>query len=237
MSRIIANMVARNEAPHYLDAVLERLASQVDEIIFTDDASDDNTVEIAAKYTEKIQVLDKPLFMEHEGRFRQKSWEFLEEAASPTQRDWVLAIDADEMLYEDEEGMLRAAVSDYRMEVINIWFYHMWNETAFRTDGGWRPHGSTRLFRYDYNGQFRDTALACGSEPGFVRVKVVYNREAYLLDSGLRMKHLSYIKDEDKQAKYDRYTAIDGGAFHSGSHILSIMDPPERVSLGEWSWT
>lgn len=235
MGKVIANMVARNEGPHYLDAVLERLVDQVDEIVFTDDASDDNTVEIAARYTDKIQVLDKPLFIEHEGRFRQKSWDFLQEATTPTEDDWILAIDADEMLYEDQPGMLRE-VTQQSYEVVNIWFYHMWNENAFRVDGGWRPHGSTRLFKYRPGGSFRDRALACGSEPEYVSMSVRF-KGLYLINSGLKMKHLSYIKDEDKITKYERYTQIDGGAFHAGSHIQSIMDPPERVALGEWTWT
>ncbi len=237
MGRIIASMVARNEAPHYLEPVLERLAGQVDEIVFTDDASTDNTVEIAAKYTDKIQVLETPMFTVHEGKFRQKAWDFLESAVQPTTDDWILAIDADEMLYEDQSNQMRINCSNEQYEVINIWFYHMWNETSFRVDGGWRPHGSTRLFRYDHNGVFNDRVLASGSEPKFVQWKAVYFKDSFLVDSGLKMQHLSYIKDEDKAAKYERYSTLDGGLYHNNSHIESIMDPPEQVSLGEWTWT
>jgi hypothetical protein len=46
------------------------------------------------------------------------------------------------------------------------------------------------------------------------------------------MKHLSYIKDEDKKAKFDRYMKLDGGAFHANNHILSIMD--EDPVLVDW---
>ena len=235
MGRIIANMVIRNEADHYLDAVLERLSEQVDEIVITDDASTDNSVEIAAKYTNKINVLEEPTFKVHEGRLRQASWNFLEAATTPTTDDWILAIDADEFLYEDEPGLMRTHISQPHLDVISIAFFHMWSPTHFRTDGGWHPHGSTRLFRYEHGGTFKDAALACGSEPQYVFWRVVNFRNAYLIDSGLRMQHLSYIKDEDKLAKYERYSTLDGGQFHAGSHIQSIIDPLEQVSLHPWS--
>lgn len=236
MPRIIANIVARNESANYLIPVLDRLVEQVDEIVFTDDASDDNTAEIAARYTNHIQVMPEPLFATHEGAFRQKSWNFLEDTMRPTTHDWILAIDADELLYEDTPGNLRRITEQTQYEVANIWFHHMWNETHYRNDGGWRSHGSTRLFKYEHGGKFKESALACGSEPTYVAWKSWAMPGLFLLDSGLRMKHLSYIKDEDKQIKYERYTRLDGGAFHAGSHIQSIVDPIERVALEEWTW-
>ena len=48
--RIIAQMVGRNEEGRFLEDVLKRLSSQVDEIVFTDDCSEDNTAKIAAEY-------------------------------------------------------------------------------------------------------------------------------------------------------------------------------------------
>ena len=235
MGRIIGNMVVRNEAPHYLDQVLERLSKQVDEIVVTDDASTDNTVEVARQYTDKINILPEPMFSVHEGKLRQQSWNFLESVTQPTSEDWILAIDADELLFEQEDGLMRKHITDDGLEVISIAFYHMWTPTHFRVDGGWRPHGSTRLFRYDYNGKFRDSQIASGSEPEFVRWKVANFRDVFLATSGLKIKHLSYIKDEDKQAKYERYMALDQGNFHALSHIKSIADPISAVSLVEWA--
>ncbi len=58
-------MVGRNEANKYLPEVLERLKSQVDEIVFTDDCSDDNTAEIASKYA-NVYKTPKPMFTTHE---------------------------------------------------------------------------------------------------------------------------------------------------------------------------
>lgn len=232
MTRIIANIVGRNESAHYLVPVLERLSQQVDDIVFTDDASDDNTVEIVRGYTDNINELSEPTFSTDEGKLRQASWDFLQSAVNPTTEDWILAIDCDELLYSRED--LHELVDDERYDVMNVWFYHMWNETHYRVDGGWCPHGSTRLFRYPPNSKFKDSKLACGSEPEAVAWTARSFPGSYLIDSGLRMQHLSYIKDEDKRAKYDRYVQIDGGKFHASSHIQSIVDPPDRVSLEEW---
>jgi glycosyltransferase involved in cell wall biosynthesis len=229
--RLIANMVARNEEPHYLKQVLNRLKDQVDDIIFTDDCSDDRTAEIAESVGCKVQQMPEPTFATNEGKLRQASWKFLENYAD--EETWVLAIDADEELYVTGHP-LKVLIENTRYSVYDVEFYHMWNEAQYRVDKAWAPHGSTRFFRFMPGGHFKDRALACGSEPTYVHEMI--NRGLYHKNSGLKMKHLSYIKDEDKQKKYDRYSAIDGGKFHANAHIQSILDPVSNVILHDWKW-
>jgi glycosyltransferase involved in cell wall biosynthesis len=231
MTKIIANMVARNEAENYLPQVLERLSKQVDLICFTDDCSDDDTINIARQYTDHIFTMKEPTFVQHEGRLRQAAWENLENVIGSDHDFFVLAIDADEMLY-DTKHPLRSLIDQSRFDVINVSFYHMWNETQFRVDKAWRPNDSLRLFRYYPFGFFSDRRLACGSEPTYVITKFKEGR--YLSSSGLFMKHLSYIKDEDKRIKYERYSKLDGGEFHANAHIESIMDP--NPDLRDWPY-
>jgi glycosyltransferase involved in cell wall biosynthesis len=233
MIKIVANMVGRNESNSYLDRVLARVATQVDLITFTDDGSTDETPDIALKHGAKVLRCPEPLFTKHEGALRQKSWDFLESQITPNDNWYVLAIDCDEMLYETKFEIHDLIWEHRDHDVFNIMFYHMWNENQYRTDKAWRPHGSTRLFKYLPNGKFQDRQLACGSEPTYV-IRLVRSG-ALLNDTGLNMKHLSYIKDEDKQAKYKRYAAIDGGAFHANAHIESILD--EEPVLREWNWS
>lgn len=232
MTQVIANLVVRNEADAYLTRVLDRLSDQVDLICVTDDHSDDNTVELAASYDKvKVRVMAEPTFRVHEGRLRQASWEFLESNVTNPSDTMVLAIDADEELYCTGPSLHELA--EWRnYNVFNVMFFHMWNENQFRTDGGWHPHGSTRYFRYQPGGHFQDRQLACGSEPTYV-MQWVRSRQ-FMQRSGLVMKHLSYIRDEDKKKKFERYAELDGGAFHAGAHIKSIIDPPERVTLDNW---
>jgi glycosyltransferase involved in cell wall biosynthesis len=227
---IVANIIARNEASSYLVPVLERLKSQVDMIVFTDDCSDDDTPNIAQSFGAKVFQMTEPTFKVNEGRIRQQSWENLE-TVIPSEDCFILAIDCDEMLYETRYTLQQLANQD-NFNVINIEFYHMWNENQFRIDKAWRPHPSSRMFRYLPGGRFLDRQLACGSEPTYVQQLIKQN--GYFRDSGLMMKHLSYIKDVDKQAKYDRYMALDGGAFHANAHIISIMD--QEPTLIDWMW-
>jgi glycosyltransferase involved in cell wall biosynthesis len=236
MTKIIANMIVKNESDNYLIPVLERLSEQVDVIAITDDASTDNTAEICSRYTDHVNVLPESMFNVHEGQLRQLSWDFMEQATEPEPGDLILAIDADELLYETTWTLRDLAQDEYH-EIFNVRFFHMWSPTHYRVDGGWKPHGSTRLFKYRRGGVFKDKQLGPGSEPGYVTATYSYYRNLFKADSGLEMKHLSYIKDSDKQIKYERYMKIDGGKFHASSHIQSIADPIERVSLGEWPWT
>jgi len=228
--KIIANMIGRNESDKYLHRVLGRLRTQVDTIVFTDDCSDDDTAEIAASYDAHVFKMNQPTFKVHEGALRQQSWINLESVLDGDDY-FVLAIDCDEMLYETTVSLEDLAQQD-RYPVISIEFYHMWNENQFRIDKAWKPHPSTRFFRYFPGGTFAQRQLACGSEPTYV--PDLARRGQFMADSGLVMKHLSYIEDADKKDKYDRYMALDGGAFHANTHIQSIMD--ENPVLADWKW-
>jgi len=212
-------MVGKNESNRFLEPVLQRLSTQVDKIIFTDDCSDDDTAEIASKYAEVFKT-DKTLFTENEGNLRSNAWRNLEKFAK--EGDWIVAIDCDEMLYQDRDLDLKYVLDQSPYDVVNVRFYHMWNETQYRVDKLWAPNNSSRIFRYRDNGTFFDKKLACGSEPTYV-VQWVRQRN-YFLHSGLMMQHLGYARDEDKVSKYNRYISIDKGEFHNLQHIESIMD-------------
>ena len=231
--KIIAQMVGRNEANKYLPEVLERLKSQVDEIVFTDDCSDDNTAEIASKYA-NVYKTPKPMFTTHEGRLRRYAWLNLENHA--TEGDWIIAIDCDEMLYDSSDITktdIRQILNSSEKDVVNVRFYHMWNDTQYRVDKLWAPNNSSRIFRFMSGAMFRDRALACGSEPTYVLDLI--NQRNYFVNSNLIMQHLGYIKDEDKQSKYQRYSTIDGGEFHALNHINSIVDPnPVLINWGNF---
>jgi glycosyltransferase involved in cell wall biosynthesis len=224
---IYAQIVGRNESSRYLSEVLERLSSQVDRIIFTDDCSDDNTAEIASKYAE-VFVNSEQLFNVHEGKLRSLAWSNLSKFAKDG--DWVIAIDCDEMLHHVDDINIRDVLNQSPYDVVNVRFYHMWNEHQYRVDKLWAPNNSSRIFRYLSNGAFLNRQLACGSEPTYVRDFI--SSRNFWINSGLVMKHLGYVKDEDKKSKYERYSSIDGGKFHNLDHINSIID--ENPVLIDW---
>jgi glycosyltransferase involved in cell wall biosynthesis len=216
---IYAQMIGRNESSRFLEDVLQKLSSQVDKIIFTDDCSTDNTPEIAAKYAEVFQS-PEPLFKVHEGKLRAYAWGNMEKFAK--KGDWVIAIDCDEKLFHLENIDIRTVLSQSPQDVVNVRFYHMWNENQYRVDKLWAPNNSSRIFRFVEGGGFANRKLACGSEPTYVSDWI--RQGNFWKDSKLVMQHLGYVLDEDKQIKHERYTEIDGGEFHNLGHINSILD-------------
>jgi len=82
-------MICRNEADRIGDA-LDSVAGWADEIIVLDSGSTDNTVEICRRYTERVEVTDWPGF----GPQKQRA---LDRATG----DWVLSLDADEIVSEE----------------------------------------------------------------------------------------------------------------------------------------
>lgn len=230
---IIAQMVGRNESSRYLKSVLQRIKSQVDKIVFTDDCSTDNTVEIASEYAE-VYVNSEPLFATNEGLLRANAWKNLEQHAE--EGDWIIAIDCDEKLYNLENldnPDIKSVLAKSPYDVVNVRFYHMWNEKQYRVDKLWAPNNSSRIFRFKSNGKFLDRKLACGSEPTYVVEDI--RRRNYWVNSGLIMQHLGYTYDDDKQNKYMRYMNLDKGQFHNIKHIESIIDPnPILINWGNF---
>lgn len=226
--RLIAQMVARNESNRYLEEVLEHLQSIADVIVFTDDCSTDDTVEIAKSFNCKVFEAgwDTPLFESDESALRFAAWKNLEQIAKPG--DWVLGIDADEKLYGTER--LPELLTQTEYDILGIVHFQMWSRTHFRVDGAWYPHMSTRFFRYQEGGTYKSKQLAGGSEPTYV--EDLCRSGKMLQNTGLKIMHLGYARDEDKQAKYDRYMVLDGGRFHSLPHLQSIIDT--NPTLDSW---
>ncbi|HJS83555.1 MAG TPA: glycosyltransferase family 2 protein [Nitrososphaera sp.] len=217
--KLIANMIGRNEVNRFLPEVLKHLVDVVDDIVFTDDASTDDTPLVAGKIGAHVKVLSEPLFSIDEGRLRSLAWEHLSEFAK--RGDWILAIDCDELFYQSVD--VRMLMEQYEYDVLGVTFYHMWDPINYRIDKAWAPTISSRLFRFFPGGEFRQRRLACGSEPTYVTELI--RRRKVLWHSGLVMQHLGYMRDEDKMSKYQRYMELDGGDFHARAHLESILDP------------
>jgi (heptosyl)LPS beta-1,4-glucosyltransferase len=95
-----ATLITLNEADR-VKRCLESLRDWVDEIIVLDSGSTDNTVDIARCYTDKVYVTDWPGY----GLQKQRA---LEHATC----DWVLSIDADEVVTPELRHDIDAALSD-----------------------------------------------------------------------------------------------------------------------------
>jgi glycosyltransferase involved in cell wall biosynthesis len=223
---LIAQMVGYNEADRFLPEVLDHINQTVDLVVFTDDCSTDNTLDIARDKGAMVMQTPENLFPKDESKLRTFAWKHLERYASPG--DWILSIDCDEKFYPTE--ILPHFLTQDKYDVLGVVFYHMWNETHYRVDKAWRPNVSQRLYRFREGGTFRNRRLACGSEPTYVFESIRQRR--FYPQTGFRMQHLGYARDADKQSKFERYMSLDGGDFHAINHIRSIID--KQPTLLEW---
>jgi glycosyltransferase involved in cell wall biosynthesis len=137
-------IITKNEAEH-----IERCLSSVswaDEIIVLDSGSTDNTVELCEVYTDKVFVTDWPGF----GVQKQR-------ALAKAQGDWVLSIDADEIVTPELKQEITLAVHQERYSGYEIPRLSSYCGRQMR-HGGWWPDHVLRLFRREC-GQFTDSAV------------------------------------------------------------------------------
>lgn len=239
--RILAYMVARNEAGRYLDACLDWATQFLDGIALFDDRSTDETTLLAELHGCEVKKNEGPSFLLHEGQFRQNAWRWFEASMRPEEGDWVLALDADEFLVAtdgDERASLERVVDDAEasnstsvcIPVPEVYYTDVEEDgllfgAKIRTDGWWGKIQGTRLFKYVPGGRFGPKAMGCGAEPTYVQ-----NGKIHRAPADLVLMHYGYADPVDVRAKYDRYTALYQHG-HSDAHIRSIIQPP---TLQDW---
>lgn len=120
-----------------IEDCLRSLKAVADEIIFIDNTSDDKTVQIAKKYTDKIFIRKNDPVMLN----RNKNFGF-DEATG----DWIISLDADERLTSELSVEIRKAISTnqyagYEIPRKNI-IFGKWIEHSL-----WWPDYNLRLFK------------------------------------------------------------------------------------------
>lgn len=224
----------KNERWRYLADCLMWHLDFLDGIFIYDDQSTDGGDELARQLGAVVETRppDAPSFLQHEGDFRQAGYEAFELALQPLPGDWVLSFDFDEFLVSDggeREALIGLAdLVDENFPGCNAVDLHF--EEIFdiagdklysRIDGFWADINAPRLFRYDLGGHIPNRAMGCGSVPSYVRA-------ADYTPVNLRMLHFGYATADDRENKYDRYTAV-GNNGHNPAHIASIVAVPTCV--------
>lgn len=221
----------KNEAGRYLEACLSELIEIVDEMFVYDDRSNDESIRIARYYTDHVveRAPTAMAFLGDESKFREEAWQTFEEEMDPVVGDWVLSIDADEMVVSDSifdlrqalRSLVDSATSDGAMAVeFPIYEVFGVDKGSFmvRKDGFWGSIKGVRLFAYAHNGTFSKRSMGCGSVPSYVK------DEPWLRDTdGVSILHFGYLRSQDRLAKHERYSTREG---HNPDHIRSILEPP-----------
>jgi hypothetical protein len=171
--------------------------------------------------------------MEHEGEFRYASWRAFERNMPVESGDWVLSFDADEFLVHESDCRvaLEAAAASADAEALTAVvlprpeiFGLSDGKFLQRVDGFWGGMQCTRLFKYFPGGRWNLRPMGCGSEPTYITKSPRFSTKNY----GLSLVHLGYLRPEDVQEKYERYSSLpDHG--HNEQHVASIIKKPSLV--------
>jgi len=192
MNLISAVVITKNEEKN-ISRCLESI-KWIDEIILIDSQSDDQTVAIAQKYNARIFSPD------WKGYGNAKR-----EGVNYASHDWILSVDADEVVYEELKREIQAVLknnssfSGYylprKTQFLGRWIMHC----------GWYPNYILRLFRKSM-GNFDDA---------YVHEKVVLEGNTARLKNELL--HYSYPDLESYFKKFNRYTTMGAEeAFQQG---------------------
>ncbi|HEX4115526.1 MAG TPA: glycosyltransferase [Solirubrobacteraceae bacterium] len=171
--RLSLCMIVRDEQ-EMLPRCLASVAGAVDEIVIVDTGSTDATVEIARSFGARV------LSHEWTGSFAQARNVSFDAAEG----DWLLCLDADEVLVEEDVPLLRALTGRTWREAF---YLSETNYTGDLEDGTAVTHNALRIFRnrpeYRFEGRLHEQIAHC--LPGYLPERV----EA----SGVRIEHYGYL--------------------------------------------
>ncbi len=220
-NKITLSMIVKNEAGRYLQQLLQSLMGHIDAAVIIDDGSSDNTVNMCREILKGIPVHiiqnDKSMFAS-EVELRKRQWR----ETIKTNPDWILNLDADEMLEDDFWDEAQKLINKQNYDLYCFRLYDMWNETHYREDKYWHAHNIYRpfLMRYqpDFNYVWHETPQHCGRFPVNIFSFPQYASE-------FRVKHFGWATPEDRVEKYKRYQFLDPDAIYGiREQYDSILD-------------
>lgn len=204
-------VVCLNEA-HNIEDCLESV-SWADDIVVVDSGSQDGTVELARRHTDRV------VFHEWEGHIQQKNY-----ALDLAKHEWVLCLDADERVSDElgkeiqgelqrvASGAARADGFSVPRRVFYLGRWHRW--------GGWYPDRKVRLFR-------KSAGRWGGVNP---HDHVRLDGQVHPLRNDLL--HFTYRDVEDHVSRINSYTSIAAKEKKArgtrGAYWRMLVHPPAR---------
>jgi len=221
--KITLAMLVRNESGRHLEMVLKQATKYIDHAVILDDASKDNTVLLCQEILQGVPLTlhsnKEPLF-HNEILLRKQLWDM----ALSTQPEWIIILDADEMFEEDAPKQLRKLLTNSTtIDYFSFRLFDMWTETHYREDLLWQAHKWYRPFAIrnipKFEAKWQETPQHCGRFPK----NIIDLRGG---TSPLRIKHLGWLRPQDRLEKYYRYKQLDpNGTYGNLEQYLSILDP------------
>lgn len=176
-----------------------------DDIVLIDNYSDDKTVEIAGDYTDRIFYVERTGLAEQARKF----------AVEQALNEWVLIVDADEMVPPKMKQKLESIVKEDLGDVISIphnnYFFGSKMEKT-----GWGPLQDTHL-RF-YKKSCVNLSQKVHSEPEISETARIYS----IKHSDEGFVHFNYFDVEQFIDKMNRYTSLEAvGLFEAGEDLNS----------------
>ena len=222
-------MIVRDEQ-EMLPGCLSSLKEAVDEMVIVDTGSTDATVEIARSFGAKV------IFHEWSGSFAEARNISLDAASG----DWLLCLDADEVLVREDVELLRSLTGRTWREAF---YLSEINYTGELDDGTAVTHNALRLFRnrpeYRYEGRLHE--------------QIAHRLPAFLPErmevSGVRIEHYGYlgaVRDDREKSRRNiellrlqQDEGVDSAFLHYnlGSEYAAAGEPAAAVIELEQAWT
>lgn len=191
--------IVRNEAGRFLPSALEAWGAFADRIVVLDDGSTDGTAELCEAAGADVYRQDPSMFLPgvaNEWRSRKKLWGLACGGA-----EWVLWLDADQVMNCDPRPWLKPAVSCFRV-------YDLWGENEYREDAWWTGHlrcwwPSVHVpsLPDGFVGQWNERGVHCGHVP----VNLPGTRHAV---NECVVLHYAYVTPELRAEKAARYEGL-----------------------------
>lgn len=223
-------VVGKGEADRYLPQVLKRLDGLCDRIFIWGNNPDKKTDELCSKYDYYRHPED--LWGTQQWRIK---FTLLTEFVKPYNPDWIVCVDADEILDKRLTREKAEEMADWGEVAFNFYCVQLWNsENTMRVDGYWGNFWNVRYYKFipELQQFFQKTALHCGLAP-------IYAYK-WATPSGLLFKHYGYLKPEDRAKKADRYERYDPTAIYKSiefyksiKDINPVLEPFDEDEFGK----
>jgi glycosyltransferase involved in cell wall biosynthesis len=200
-------IITKNESAH-IGSCLQSV-SWADEVIVLDSGSEDDTVEICKQYTNNVFITDWPGF----GVQKQR-------ALDKAQGDWVLSIDADEVVTTELRIEIERALQQVQINGYDIPRLSSYCGKQIR-HGGWWPDYVLRLFRRNA-GYFTESV---------VHERIVVQGEIGKLTSPLL--HDAFVNLDEVLRKVNSYSTLGAEMLHQKGAQSSIS---KALFKGLWAF-
>src|SRR3954463_8364763 len=221
-------MIVKDEE-EMLPRCLAAAKPAVDEIVVVDTGSTDRTVEIAESFGARV------LHHEWNGSFSDARNVSLDAATG----DWIMYLDADEVLVEEDAARLRALTGHTWREAFSL---VETNYTGDAEDGTAMTHNALRMFRnrpeYRFKGRLHEQMAY--ALPGYLTERIEYTQ--------LRIEHYGYLgvvrdaKDKSRRNLELLQQQVAEGmesafqSFNLGSEYLALGELETSVEHFEKAW-